>query len=70
MAETGNEQPALLYIVPSLLLSTLMISAKRKEFKEIWEGIEDDYQYHNMKDLVNCSESYHIKLNVNDESTN
>lgn len=33
-------QPALLYLSPCCLLSTLLVALKRKELKEIWKGLE------------------------------
>ena len=31
-------QPALLYLVPSILLSAVIVGATRKELKSLWQG--------------------------------
>ena len=38
VALTGVGQPALLYLTPSCLFSTLIVAIKRKELRQIWNG--------------------------------
>ena len=45
---TKTGQPALLYIVPSMLGFATYVSKRRGEFTQMWEGIPDSQQYKNI----------------------
>ena len=45
LAITKVGQPALLYIVPSLLTAATIVSLWRKEFKSMWDGIPENQEY-------------------------
>ena len=47
---TRHGQPALLYIVPSMLIAATIVSLKRGEFKDMWNGIPENQQYKDLKD--------------------
>ena len=47
---TKTGQPALLYIVPSMLGFATYVSKRRGEFEQMWEGIPDSQQYKNIDD--------------------
>ena len=49
---TKTGQPALLYIVPSMLGMATIVSKRRGEFGEMWEGIPENQQYRDMNELV------------------
>jgi len=47
---TKAGQPALLYIVPSMLGAATLVSLKRGEFKDMWEGIPENKQYKDLEE--------------------
>ena len=39
---THKAQPALLYLVPCLLLPTIILAYCRNDYKDLWEGLRED----------------------------